>query len=309
MMCSSSAMASGRWPGRSTSALIVGGLLLLLSGCHGRTDAPPTQTAAPAEPATAEAPAEPAEAPSIVLQAADGTERRWTEAALDEALPGKRTTIELDSPVYKKRMRYEGFWLADVLAATAPKAAWTGSLSFRCADGYTPTVPVDQVEPLKLFFAVGQPDLPDGARWALLGTTSPAPFYVVSPVAGAYEQFPWPFQLLSIEAIDLARAYPAIVPTGAAADSAASRGFERFVRRCVSCHAINGQGGVIGPELNAPLSVTEYWKRPLLKQFILDPASVRARSKMPPPGLPEAEVDDLLAYLEHMAKLPRPAVP
>lgn len=285
-------------------------LAVAAGGCSadepGTAPAAPAPTAAPAIAPVAPAAPAPVEAPTLRITAADGAERRWTEAALKAAL-GPPRAVEVDSPVYRKRMRYIGYPLAEVLAATAPEGAWTGQLSFRCADGFTPTLPADRVGPLRLFLAVREPDLPDDARWTLLGSTSPAPFYVVGPDKASYQQLPWPFQLESIEAVDFARAYPDAFPRGAAAD--ALRGFERFRSTCFGCHSINLQGGVIGPELNTPVSVLDYWQRPMLEAFLADPASVRARSKMPALGLSEADIADLLAYLAHMKAQREAAAP
>lgn len=64
---------------------------------------------------------------------------------------------------------------------------------------------------------------------------------------------------------------------------------------------MNGVGGVVGPELNVPANITEYWNRAALKQFIRNPASIRRDAKMPTPtGLSEADVDAVVAYLAHM---------
>lgn len=285
---------------RSVTTLAV----LILAACNTAPPPPAPTTAEPDAPSAADA--SPPAAPALIFAAADGTERPWTEASLDAAIGAKRTTVELHSPVYRKTMRYDGFWLTDVLAATAPADAWTGTLGFYCADGFTPTVAIERVAPLKLFLAVRQLDVPGGGRWELLGSTSPAPFYVVGLAPGAYQELPWPFQLQAIRAVDFRRTYPDAYPHGAPADSAALRGFERFRTTCFGCHSINLQGGLIGPELNVPLSVLEYWKRPQLEAFLADPSSVRARSKMPPLGLGPTDIADLLAYLEHMRHNKKP---
>jgi mono/diheme cytochrome c family protein len=69
---------------------------------------------------------------------------------------------------------------------------------------------------------------------------------------------------------------------------------------------MNGGGSSeMGPDLNRPMNPTEYFQRPALHRFIRDPASVRAwpDQKMPgfgPDRLSEAEVEAVIAYLEHM---------
>ena len=58
----------------------------------------------------------------------------------------------------------------------------------------------------------------------------------------------------------------------------------------------------MGPELNRPLSVVEYWDREALRQLMKDPSQVRANSKMPAFHLKDDMIDEILAYLEWMAQ-------
>jgi mono/diheme cytochrome c family protein len=61
------------------------------------------------------------------------------------------------------------------------------------------------------------------------------------------------------------------------------------------------QGGVLGPELNAPKNVTEYWQLHDLKAFIRNPESYRYQSKMPAfSHFSDADIDAVLAYLQQM---------
>ena len=71
----------------------------------------------------------------------------------------------------------------------------------------------------------------------------------------------------------------------------------------------DGRGGasVVGPDLNRPMNPIEYFRPAALRRYLRDPASVRTwpEQKMPgfaPEQLGEAELDALLAYLEHMAE-------
>lgn len=276
----------------------------LLCGCTPNTaDAPPPRPTPPeAAPKTAP--------PALRIHLIDGTERSWTRATLAATLPDHKTTIEVDSPVYQRSMRYEGYPLADVLRATGGLTA--GELEFHCADGFVPTLPATLVEPLGLFLAIGQPARPDGRRWAPLPndpSATPGPFYVIGTAPDAYARFPWPYQLTAIRAVDFAATYPDAFPRGAPPDSPAYRGFVTFRSACFGCHSINLQGGEIGPELNIPQSVTEYRRRETLRAFIRDPRTFRARTKMPAFPLDEPRLDELLSYLEHMAGLKKPLTP
>lgn len=94
----------------------------------------------------------------------------------------------------------------------------------------------------------------------------------------------------------------AALPDGLAEEHPASRGAKLFKQRCATCHAVNGIGGQVGPELNRPMSVTEYWKSDALRQMMKDPTQVRQNSKMPTLRLKDEMIDDILAYLTWMAE-------
>ncbi len=57
----------------------------------------------------------------------------------------------------------------------------------------------------------------------------------------------------------------------------------------------------MGPELNYPKNVTEYWKPDQLKLFIKNPADFRHDSKMPRLELQDDQIDLILEYLTFMA--------
>ena len=90
-------------------------------------------------------------------------------------------------------------------------------------------------------------------------------------------------------------------PRGLPDEHPAMRGSKQFEQRCAVCHSVNGVCGTVGPELNRPLSVTQYWKEDALRQLLKDPARVRDNSKMPPLHLKEPVIDEILAYLNWMA--------
>ena len=62
-------------------------------------------------------------------------------------------------------------------------------------------------------------------------------------------------------------------------------------------------GGRLGPELNVPKNITTYRSRSLLLAFMKHPQSFRAGSLMPPSHLNDAQLNQVLDYLEAMAKV------
>jgi mono/diheme cytochrome c family protein len=210
-------------------------------------------------------------------------------------------TLTVDDPVYKTRKTYEGFWLKDVLKSGGLGQEGGDEVVFHCADGYSPTMPWSRLEGHRALLAFREKGRKGGWQSFLQGKSriTPAPFYLVWDAQG--DEYPWPYQLVGIEVVDFAKTYNRIYPSGQARDSAVFRGFTTFREKCLRCHSINLQGGTQCPELNYPKNITEYRDSKLLKQFIRNPSSFRARSKMPAfPDLKDQELDDILSYLKWM---------
>lgn len=133
----------------------------------------------------------------------------------------------------------------------------------------------------------------------------PGPYYLVWQKASQSDEhgYPWPYQLVEIQRASFDAEFPHIVPSTAAADSPARRGFEIFRDECIACHAINGEGGRIGPDLNVPQSIVEYRPVAQVKAYIRDPQSFRYTSMPAHPHLSDADLDALVAYFETMKTL------
>lgn len=218
----------------------------------------------------------------------------------------KVQTVEIDDPVYERKMTYDGFALADVLQlAEANADDKANEIVFTALDGYSPNMSYAQLKALKGYL-VFQEHGRKGFMMVNQGKTrlSPGPFYVVWQSENGEKppaEVPWPYQLAKIEVVNWALKYPRVVPPKAAPDSPEMKGFVIFKSECIRCHSINLQGGDVGPELGAPQNVTEYWKPEVLKAFVHDAPSFRYKSKMPSfKAMPEEQLAQVLAYLAYM---------
>jgi cytochrome c oxidase subunit II len=98
---------------------------------------------------------------------------------------------------------------------------------------------------------------------------------------------------------------PGATPSGAAAQ----RGRQEFMSdQCASCHTIAGTParGLIGPNLTHLATRTSlaadmipndpYW----LKRWIRNPQAIKPGDRMPDLGLPRAQINDIVAYLDQL---------
>lgn len=231
----------------------------------------------------------------------------------DIAVLADRTVAEVsvavEDPVYKKPKRYAGHRLADLLRKAWPEAdRWAAEgavLVLRCIDGYAPSMDLARALSGDGIVATRDLDRPVSDPWEPFPhgkeTITPAPFYLVwRGVDAADANYKWPYQLVSLAVETFDRRYGNAAP-GDEASEEARRGFRLFVQNCASCHSMNLVGGELGPELNVPRNITEYWPAEHLAGFIKAPDSYRARSKMPGfAHLADAERAAILAYLTAM---------
>jgi mono/diheme cytochrome c family protein len=75
-----------------------------------------------------------------------------------------------------------------------------------------------------------------------------------------------------------------------------------FSAQCQRCHAINGEGGRLGPDLNIPRNILEYRAEADVRAYIKDPASFRYGNMPAHPLLTSEHLDQLVCYLREMGK-------
>ena len=219
-------------------------------------------------------------------------------------LPREQTTVS--DPEYKQPQTYESVPVLALIEAAAPAGVTLSDpvrLIFQASDGYRSVTTVGTVRTFGGRLAVRDVNAGANRLWRPIPgkpSMTPAPYYLVWPSANA--DLPWPYAVTTIEVWET-EPVDVTLPDG---DPAARVGHAVFKKHCASCHSVNGAGGAVGPELNVPANVTEYWNHAALKQFIRNPAGIRRNVKMPTlTELTDAEIDSVVAYLVRMKKLKR----
>ena len=233
----------------------------------------------------------------------------WDQTSLSRRLSA--VVLEVNDPVYVKRKRYLGYWLADVFKLSGIKSERDDIWVFSARDGYQARITAAEAtaSEAKPFLAIRDMDASEGWERIQQGKErlSPGPFYLVwqlRPGVAQIPKLPWPYQLAEIRIRNIGEAQEKLFPKTADHAESVTRGFEVFQRNCLACHSLNLEGGVLGPELNIPKNILEYRERKQLKKFVANPSSFRAGSKMPAFGdsLSSEAVDDLFDYLAWMGK-------
>lgn len=218
-------------------------------------------------------------------------------------------TIEIPEDVaYRQAMRYRAIPLRALLAGVQHGQA----IQISATDGFVAeldSTPLLQAGPdqAQAWLAIEPEDEP----WPSLGADGPSagPFYVVwtQPQASGISPEQWPYQTAVIRAAaPLSERFPAMLPA-AEASAQVQQGWEVFRVNCMVCHTMNRQGAAsMGPDLNVPHSPVEYFSGDFLRRYIRDPAALRYWPTATMPAfsaevLPEADLDALLAYLQHMS--------
>lgn len=213
----------------------------------------------------------------------------------------------VNDPVYHSTKRYNALPFVDLLNTyTAIKNIdiYKYQIVFECEDGYKPMMSLQQFVSEKSFLAVSDVDAPQGQLWSKISKDghemNAAPFYLVyQGVSTKDTDLKWPYNLIKIHLVPNSQNIALLFPKD---DSKAQVGFELFNKNCITCHSINKTGGDMGPELNYPKSVTEYWDKKQLKEFIKNPASFRNGVKMPiPANVTAKDINEIIYYLEYMA--------
>lgn len=215
--------------------------------------------------------------------------------------------IVFKDPMYEKEKRYDAFALADVLELGFGEK-WKSSeftdVAFEALDGYTAISTTSTLQKPEGYIVFKDLDYEDWEPISNKGA-NPGPFYVVWTQENqtTANEYPWPWQLTSMNLIKFEDQYSAVIPVGVSEDSSVYGGYEIFKDRCVRCHSMNGEGGSLAPDLNAPQSITTYRNEYMIKEFIRNPSKYRHTQMPDHPDLSEQSLDDIIAYFNYMDEI------
>lgn len=212
-------------------------------------------------------------------------------------------TIKQFDPYYAREKTYRAIPLASVveLGFKGEKDLPTREYVLRALDGYTVPLTGSKVFEKGAYLAFEDVEKPG---WEPIGErrANPAPYYVIW--AGKdqldLETHPRPYQLASIEIARFEDVFPRTVPSGLEASHPAHRGFAIFKQQCIHCHAVNRQGGRVGPEMNLPKSIVEYRPAEQIKAYIKNPLEFRYSTMPPHPTLTDGDLEGIVAYFTAM---------
>ncbi|PSW20872.1 cytochrome c [Photobacterium sanctipauli] len=225
--------------------------------------------------------------------------------SLKKALPVHN--VDIFDPQYNKNKQYQAFKLHDVLAYVYGDA-WLQKLdtdvNFIALDGYQAVSDYKKVLDKGGYIVFKDRQYPG---WEGIGRNkaSPGPFYLVwdDKQKGPKKGYPWPYQLAKIDTVDFKQQYPAVYPHDVAKSSDIYAGFALFKERCMKCHAIDQEGGKVGPDLNAPMNILTYRQRDMVGEYIRQPSKFRYTQMPDHLDLKSSQIDSLLDYLQHQGKL------
>lgn len=235
-----------------------------------------------------------------------GAANTLTKQQLIREIPSE--TITGFDPYYQRNKRFTALPLQAVLSRGFSNSAVElakEELVLRALDGYEVPVSGTLLLDKNAYLAVADLDVP---TWEPIGPrqSSPAPFYLIWKGDDKLDLMthPRPWALHEIEIARFEELYPHVLPPepeASANGGLVRRGLSLFQRECIRCHAINREGGRIGPELNVPRSIVEYRPIEQIRAYIRDPQSFRYSAMPAHPQLDEGDLDALVAYFRVMS--------
>lgn len=228
-----------------------------------------------------------------------------TDLVDNQILPKVQNVNISYDPFFKQAKKFIGFSLQNLLDSIIKVNQFDTTeavVVFECVDGYRPTMPISLIfGDKKGFIATRDLDAPAGKNWIDSLDKKMKPFYLVwQDVPKENHRYAFPYGLYALRLVPAGSEFKDVYPFDAPELVA---GFQLFNQNCMKCHSVNKVGGVMGPEMNIPKNITEYWTDENIIAFAKNPQSFRYRSAMAPiAGVSDQEFKKILDYLKYIAK-------
>lgn len=242
--------------------------------------------------------------------------KNWELKALSGAVAVQPLTT--NNPYFedKKQQKrvYEGFELKKLLTKVYGNA-WKKEeeLLLTCLDGYQASIPTAEIKKHKGFLVFKEKAHANLVPFEKNDKGVPVelgPFYLVwetiqDKKAASNSWLNWTYQVNTFDLISFRERFPNMAPPKSASRKI-KNGFMNFRQHCMGCHMMNGEGGEVGPELNYPVSVLEYFRPGWVERYINNPQSIRFNSKMVVGTFiakkRKGTIKDIIAYMKMMVK-------
>ena len=241
--------------------------------------------------------------PSIEFLLGDETVSEVTVPILLSDL--KSHDLEIYDVEYKKNKKYKAFLFNEVLdhlyGSDYGHQNWT-SISFTAIDGYNAVIDLNFFHEPDAYLVYEDLEHPEWEKIPNHGDDTVAPFYLIWTKENKIPQngYSWPWSITDIALVNTHEAFANASPDKEAVSDGVYFGYTLYMSRCNSCHAIEGQGGLIGPDLNFPMNILEYRQEDMVRSFIKEPSKYR-RGRMPDfKDLSDEELDYLIEYLHYL---------
>jgi len=247
------------------------------------------------------------EGPTPLATGAEPTflEIELTHMADDGTLPAQQiVTIEYDH-FFKTAKQYHAVSLRQLLDPYMQQLGVDANsdavVTFYCTDGYKPMQKLKELLAGEGYLAL-RDEAEAAQAWPDSVREKMAPFYLVwKNLPYEDDSLTWPYGLYKIKIDKFDDTYNPIRPKD---NAKAMAGFEHFEHYCIKCHPINRIGGNVGPDMNYPKNITDYWEVENIWAYAKDPQSFRYNARMAPvTPLTRAEFDQIIAYLRYIRQV------
>ncbi|MCX8472031.1 MAG: c-type cytochrome [Sediminibacterium sp.] len=205
--------------------------------------------------------------------------------------------------VIKSKITFDGYSLTAIFDELIKKQIIDTTnyvINFICSDGYVANTSWSKILSNKGYLITDIKSLKAQAPDSSVSIDNFAPAYITWDINSNFTDYIYPYEIIGFQIFPRAAWFVHAKPSKDASQKILD-GFESCKTNCLKCHSINLEGGILGPELNAPFNVTEYWKEPFLFNFIKNPQSIRFHSKMPAlDSLSDQKIQSIIDYLSYM---------